>query len=397
MRLIFLGIIFLIAGYSFAQDRSDFEKAVATYNQGDYESAYLMMDDWLRVYSRDPQGYFYLGQIYEQFDGPSLNLALENYQKALSLDPELAEAYLARGRLYLRLKRFQDAENDFLSYRQIPKGETTQIIYRKSSTDKGVSGIFTAQSPNPSQILYHLALAKIGMEDYSAAKTLLDSAIYYTPNESDFWAEKGHVEMKQNQTEDALKSLHQAVEINPDHFLARQRINILEKGENVDQLEELTLAIAKDPEDPQGWKIRGFYKFSQNDWEGAIEDYTEAIQILPEDSEGWFYRAKAYAKLKNWEAAEADFEEVIFINEQDPEALLGRGQSRYYLNRPEEALADFIQLIAIDPSNPSAYYHRGITLHRLDKSQEACNDLNKAIELGMPGIEEIQKKICGEN
>lgn len=397
MRVAFLAIFFLLSLFSFAQDRTDFEKAVAVYNSGDYERAYLLMDDWLRVYDRDPQGYYYLGQIYEQFDGASLNLALENYQKALSLDPELAEAYLTRGRLYLRLKRFQDAENDFLTYRQIPKGETSEIIYRKGSTDKGVSGVFTAQSPNPSQILYHLALAKIGMEDYTGAKILLDSAIFYTPNESDFWAEKGHAEMRQNLKQDALKSLHQAVEINPDHFLARQRINILEKGENVDQLEELTLAIAKDPEDPQGWKVRGFYKYSQNDWEGAIEDYTESIKILPEDSEGWFYRAKAYAKLKNWEASEADFEEVLFIDEQDSEALLGRGQSRYYLNRPEEALADFIELIIIDPSNPSAYYHRGITLHRLDKKKEACADLTKAIELGMTGIEEVQKKICGEN
>ncbi|WP_026956161.1 tetratricopeptide repeat protein [Algoriphagus vanfongensis] len=396
MRLIGLALAIFLSGICYGQQSSlnEFEKGIEAYNQGDYETAYLLIDTWLRDHPRDPEGYYYLGLIYEQFDGTSDLLALENYQKAISLDPAKADVYLSRGRLYLKLKRFEQAEEDFLTFRSIPKGETTQVIYRIGSADQGVSQIFTAQTSNPSQILYHLALAKIGLEDYSAASVYLDSVIYFNPEEADFWAEKGHVEMLSGSEDKALESLRQAVTYNPDHFLARQRIKILENGNDVDQLEELTLAIAKDPEDPQPWKIRGYVKFMQGDFEGSIEDYTEAINLYPEDEEGWFYRAKSYAKQKNWQAAESDFEEVLFLIEQDPEALLGRGQARYYQNELEAALADFVELIAIDPSNPSAFYHRAITLHRLERKAEACSDMNTAVELGMTGIDEIQQKIC---
>ncbi|WP_297336638.1 tetratricopeptide repeat protein [Algoriphagus sp.] len=373
---------------------SEFDLGIEAFNQEDYETAYLQFEMWIQKNPQDPLGYWYMGQVYENFEGDGVQFALENYAIALELNPELAEVYMSRGRLNLRLERYELAEKDFLTYHRLPKGETTQIIYKKSATDRGFSGVFTAQTPNPSEVWYHLGLSRMGMQDFPKALTYLDSAILYQDNVADFHAEKGKVLMEMGQETEALIALKKAVEINPNHYLARQRIILVEEGGDKEKLEILTQAISDDPEDPQAWKLRGYHRLTHEDYPGAISDFTEAISIFPEDVENWDYRGNAFAKLKEWEKAERDYSKALSLSNQDPLLLLRRGQARYYQNKSEEALADFVQLIALDPQNPTGYFHRGITFHRLDRNQEACQDLNQALSMGMEEAKPILDKIC---
>lgn len=389
----------LVIPRAYAQETrpdSKYALGIEAYNEEEYEDAFLHFQSWVIENPQDPLGYWYLGQVYEKFDGESIRFAMENYNLALELNPELAEVYMSRGRLNLRLQRYEFAEEDFLTYLRLPKGETTQVIYKKSATDRGFSGVFTAQTNNPSETLYHLGLSRIGMQDYSKALFYLDSAISYQDNVADFHAERGKALMELGQETEALDALKKAVEINPQHYLAKQRIILLEEGGDKKKLEVLTQSISDDPENPQAWKLRGFHRLTHDDFEGAITDFSEAISILPEDVENWSYRGTAYAKLKEWEKAEADFTFALTLSDLDPQLLLRRGQARYYQNKSEEALADFVQLIATDPQNPSAYFHRGITFHRLDRLKEACQDLNQALSMGMEEAKPILDKICKE-
>lgn len=391
--LFFIPVILLAQNSKKAEH---YDLGIEAFNAEDYETAFLLFDSWVRQHPNDPKGYWYRGQVYEIFEGEGKILALENYNIAMTLDPEMAEVYLSRGRLKLKLQRFDEAEEDFQIYLQLPKGETTQVIYRKSSTDKGFSGMFTAQTENPSQILYHIALSRMGLEDYENAISYLDSAIFYDPDEADYYAERGKALMKLGKEDEAMEALKKAVKIEPEHYLARQWIVLLEDGEDRERLDELTRAISSNPENPQVWKLRGYYRFAQDDWKGALEDLSEAIMLHPEDVESLLYRAKTFAKLKEWEKAEKDFSEALFLDEQDPELILGRGQARYYLNKTDLALADFVQLIAMDPENASAYYHRGITLFRMKRTEEACQDLKKSLELGMGQAKAVIEKICAD-
>lgn len=392
-------LVIILLGFSlqksFGQNsQNDFDAGILSFNLGDLESAYFLMDSWIRENPKDPLAYWYFGQILEQMDGQSEQMALESYTNAISLNSQIAAIYFSRGRLLLKLDRFEEAEKDFWTYRGLPKGETSQVIYRKTATDKGFSGIFTAQTENPSQILYHIALAKIGKNEFHEAQIYLDSALIFSPNEADFYAEKGKTFMESGEVDKALSSLKAALEIEPNHYLAKQRILILENGGDVEKLEAFAMAINSDPENPQPWKLRGFYHFSQDNWTEALEDFSKAISLAPEDEESWYFRGKTYSKLQKWEFAEKDYDEAIYLETQNPEIFLARGQARYNLNELEGALADFIQLIAIDPTNPNAFYHRGITLHRLGDISGACEDLKRAVNLGMEEIAAVQNRIC---
>ncbi|SDD20712.1 TPR repeat-containing protein [Algoriphagus faecimaris] len=374
--------------------KSNYDLGLEAFNEEDYPKAWIHFNEWIKESPQDPNGYWYMGQVTEKFDSQSFPLALENYSLALRLNPDLAGVYMSRGRLQLKMERFEAAEQDFQTYLKIPKGETTQIIYKRSSTASGFSGIFTPQSENPSGVLYHIGLCRIGLEDYSKALDYLDSAISLNPAEADYHAERGKALMEIGRNEEALLALKNALELQPKHYLARQRISLIKDGGDSEILEGLTQAISDEPENPQVWKLRGYHRLTHGDFEGANEDFSQAISLDLEDPENWNYRANAFLKLEEWEKAENDFTEAIRLSDQNPELFLGRGQSRYHQRKIEQAIADFTQVIAIDPQDASGYYHRGISMHRIKKSNEACNDLKRALLLGMEEAKPVLEKIC---
>jgi tetratricopeptide (TPR) repeat protein len=45
--------------------------------------------------------------------------ALQDYDKAIQINPQLADAYLARGRIYIQLGKVTEAEADFKKYEEL--------------------------------------------------------------------------------------------------------------------------------------------------------------------------------------------------------------------------------------------------------------------------------------
>jgi len=82
------------------------------------------------------------------------------------------------------MERFEAAEKDFLTFQNLPKGETNQIFFEKNSTQAGVSGIFTLQGNLSAKVFYHLGLCQMGMENYEKANEYFDQAIEIRPNQT---------------------------------------------------------------------------------------------------------------------------------------------------------------------------------------------------------------------
>lgn len=377
------------------QDAERFDKALEAMEEEDNGKAFILFNSWLMDHPGDTEAYWYRAVLLEEFE--QYETALADYNILLEMNPDRAEALMARGRVRYRLGQFEKAKEDFNSFLLAPPGETTQIIYRKSATGGGISQILTAQTENPSQAFYHLGLCSIALEENEEAISYLDSAIYYDRGEADFYVEKGKAQAQMGDNELALESYKRALEINPDHFLAIQRIAFLSEDADEEALEELTRAIMESaPGNPEPFKQRGYFRLMNSDPEGAIEDFTEVLLLDPEDLETWYYRGKANASLKNWDNAETDYSNSMEIGGPNAEVFLARGQARYISKRLDAALADFTMVIFHDQENPSGYYHRGITLQRTGNIAEACPDLLKAKEMGMEEAVTVWEAVCGK-
>jgi tetratricopeptide (TPR) repeat protein len=393
--LLFL-LIFLFSIHSQAQgpihESERFEKAMQAMDKDDTAKAFLLFNSWLIDHPKDIEAYWYRALLLEGFE--QFETALADYNILLEMDPDRGEALLARGRVRYRLGQYEKAKDDFTAFMMAAKGETTQIISRKSATGEGVSQIFTAQTGNPAQAFYHLGLCSIALEENEEAIAYLDSAIHYSPNEADFYVEKGKAYFQKGDLDSAQKQYEKALELDPENFLANQRMAFLSENTNEAALEELTRAIEEFPENPETFKQRGYFRLMNFDPEGAIEDLDQVLVLDPGDIESMYYRGKAHASLKSFEKAETDYSNSMEIGGPNAEVFLARGQARYLSNKVEAALADFTMAIFHDQENPSGYYHRGITYHRMGNLSEACPDLLKGKELGMVEAAIAWEKVC---
>jgi tetratricopeptide (TPR) repeat protein len=81
------------------------------YEQGDYEGARLVFEE---LSEKDPSEAYYrtaLGAIFLAQD--ELELALENFNKALAINPKDSAALVNRGEVHLRLGNIIEAAQDF--------------------------------------------------------------------------------------------------------------------------------------------------------------------------------------------------------------------------------------------------------------------------------------------
>lgn len=392
LSLFLFPISFLCRAQAPIQKSERFEKAMEAMEEKDNGKAFLLFNSWLADHPDDTEAHWYRALLLEDFE--QYETALADYNILLEMNPDRGEALIARGRVRYRLGQFEKAKEDFKAFMITPPGETTQVIYRKSATGNGVSQIFTAQTGNPAQAFYHLGLCSIALEENQEAIYYLDSAIYYDPKEADFYVEKGKAFAQMGDKESAQKSYEKALELNPDHFLAHQRMAFLSQNMDEAALEELTRAIMESPENPEPFKQRGYFRLIKAETEGAIEDFNQVLFLDPEDIETMYFRGKANASLKEWDKAETDYSNSLEIGGPNAEVFLARGQARYLSKKVDAALADFTLAIFHDQENPSGYFHRGITHHRMGNIGEACPDLLKAKVLGMEEAATVWEKVC---
>ncbi len=393
MRVLIFLLLLALPTYAFSQEKNSYEMAVEAFDDENWESSIRYLNSWIRDNTGDAEAYLLRGQSYQQLE--DLVKANTDFSIAINLRPEHAESYFIRGRVRYQMELYESSIEDFASFLKLPKGETNQIIFRKSPGDKGVSQIITAQNENPAEAFYHMGLCSFELEYYETAAYYHDRAIENDPGNPNYHSEKGRALGRIGENDLAIESFEMALNLDPDNQLARQGLREVNNGGSADFLADLDRTVEENYANSQTFKQRGFYRMNHANLEGAIEDFTEALRLDSGDPEAWFYRGRAFSSLENYKSAEDDLSKSIEIDSQNLEAYLARGQVRYKQSRLNEAMADFIMVITLDPTLATGYFHKGITHHRLKQMDLACQNLQKADELGMEQASNIIKKICG--
>lgn len=396
MRQISLLLITLFLSVSLTQAQesrmNDLEKGMSTFNQEKWGDALEYFNLWIEDHTGDAKAYVLRGQTQEQL-GDNLK-ANTDFSIAINLEPAYAEAFFARGRSRYLLEQYENAMQDFLNYLELPKGETNQIIFRKSPGNSGFSEIFTAQTENPAQAYYHLGLCSMGLEEFESAVLYFDMAIESQPSDPDYFSEKGRALGRIGENDLAILAFEWALALDENNLSAKQGLNQVKNGGSEELLEDLNRTIEENYANSQTFKQRGFYKLNHEDPEGALTDFNSALDLDDSDPETYYYRGRAHSTLENFEDAEQDFTKSISIDPQNLDYFLSRGQARYRSKKLKEALADFTIVVSLDPESATGYFHKGITYHRLGNINQACKELVKADELGMIQAMEVMEKIC---
>ncbi|MBN8660713.1 MAG: tetratricopeptide repeat protein [Candidatus Obscuribacter phosphatis] len=250
--------------------------------------------------------------------------AVENYTKALELDPEFHQLYLERGRAYHALQDHKNALNDF----------------EKS----------------------------IGADKENA----------------DAYREKAGVLLCLQMPKDALEQAKKAISLDPkvkDGYYTLGQANFGSQNYK-EAIASMTKVIDADKEADQAFFWRGLAYRELRQYEEAVKDITAAIKLYQNEPKYFCARGAAQASLHNYQKAIADCTKSIALAPHRTHPYLTRGLSYARLGRYQLALKDLNQAIRQYPKYGDAYYQRSLVYRKLGLRARAKRDLQAAKKYG---------------
>ena len=135
--LIFLSLIFNLSSFAVA---GDMDQAIVHYNQGydyykkgEYDKAIEELDNSLKFDSDNENAYYGLGNCY--YRKQMYEKAVEGYKKSIELNPNFANAHYGLGTAYSALRKTDEADKEFSTYRKLKSGQG-QVTGEVSSNKK---------------------------------------------------------------------------------------------------------------------------------------------------------------------------------------------------------------------------------------------------------------------
>ncbi|MGE0430924.1 MAG: tetratricopeptide repeat protein [Planctomycetota bacterium] len=329
--------------------------------------------------------------------------AVDDYDRALELDPGRVVSFFGRAFARSKLGRFEEAIEDLeRAYdlmpqeglrtsrgRLIPKGATLNQLFNalgvaqmelgrhakalawfedalKCQPLKGVAHGVTLL--NRGDALIHLGRSEASVPDLVAAKDLFDEVIG-----------------------DGIER------VSPYYYRAIAKSLL---GWDDAARIDYDIVLRLDPGNQSARYNRAVSRQHLGDYEGAIEDYSRTIEQRTGNADAWLGRGNCRAQLGWYSQAFDDFSEALVLDPRNSFAYLNRGKTRIFLNQPNEAVLDFAMSTVLDPGCWEGWLGQAMTLASLGFKMEARMNFSKALGCCPPGererVEKLRLQALGE-
>ena len=309
---------------------------------------------WLKgilVELKDESGLFCLGNAF--YGRELFESGIKCYDESLELR-ENAWAYNNRGVAYAGLNQHERAIEDY---------------------NKAI-----ALNPNYAEAYYNRGTAYAGLNQHERAIEDFNKAIELNPNYAEAYYNRGVAYAGLNQHERAIEDFNRAIALNPNYAKAynNRGVAYAELNQHEREIEDYNKAIALNPDDAEAYYNRGLTYAGLNQYERAIEDYNKAIALNPDFAEAYNNRGNAYYGLNQHERAIEDYNKAIALNPNYAKAYNNRGNAYAGLNQHERAIEDYNKAIELNPDFAEAYGNRGIARSKIGRYEESAQDFKKA-------------------
>ena len=249
--------------------------------------------------------------------------AIKCYDKALEINPQLAEAWLNKGISLVKFGRFDDAIKCYDRALEI------NPQYAETWSNKGNS------------------LGCLGRFD--EAIKCYDKALEINPQLAEAWFNKGASLHCLGRFDEAIKCQDKALEINPQYAAA--------------------------------WGVKGNSLNGLGRFDEAIKCHDKALEINPQNAETWLNKGLSLEKLGRSDEAIKCHDKALEINPQNAETWLKKGNSHHNLGRFDEAIKCYDKALEINPQLAEAWLFKGVAQQTCGLRKDAALSYRKFIEL----------------
>ncbi|PPS23142.1 tetratricopeptide repeat protein [Brachyspira murdochii] len=241
--------------------------------------------------------------------------AIEDYKKALKLNPNYIEAK----------KALEEADRKLKEYN-----------LNKSFDNYYIEGVN-----------YY------NKKQFEDALKTLNKAIELDPNKAKAYLYRGVSQLVMGRNEEAIKDFDKAIELDPNYpkfYLYRGHSkNLLKKYEEA--VKDFDKAIELDSNYAKAYMYRGVSKLGLNKYEEAIKDFDKTIELNPNYIDAYYHRGLSKLGLNQNDEGIEDFDKIAELNPDNSFVYFVRGNIKKSLNKDEEALKDFQKYEELEKQN----------------------------------------------
>lgn len=313
-----------------------------------------------------------------------LEKALKVYDKAIKTDHTAAVLYNARGLVYMDLKKYYDAINDFsralelapsfanaLNNRGLAKynlndfgnaledfnqslalDSTLAVAYsnrglvylQTEEYDKAHNDFLTATELDPDKAMYHynLGVSAAEMGLYEKALGAYRKSMQLGMLTASVYNYKGVSEYQLEQYDSAVVSFLVAIKMDKESATYHENLGrtYYELAQYKDSEKQFQLSLEIDPDQHNLYNMLGLCSFSEENYKASIKRFSQAIELNPDNALYFDNRASAREELEDYEGAIADCSESIKLYPNDPAVFYKRGMLKIYTSKKIEGCLD---------------------------------------------------------
>lgn len=267
----------------------------------------------------------------------NLERAIEQYDRAIDLNPDNALYYYARGQARSRAREFGRALDDF--------HQATRL------------------NPASSMAFFARGQAHAATNEYERAIEDTTEAIKLLPGNSAAYVVRGGAYIANREYDRAIEDISQAVKMDPlcyAGFYARGTAYDLKCHRSraiADYGRAIELSPAPGTIDAFIWRNRAHSR--KGDYDHALQDIDQALKLDPRDIAALSSRCYVLAIAGAFDKALAYCNEALRIRPNTASILDSRGFTYLKMGSPDEAIAAFDAALQIDRKMASSLYGRG--------------------------------------
>jgi tetratricopeptide (TPR) repeat protein len=316
---------------------------------------------WLPVttFAQNARQYFRTGLSFTEAGNHTD--AIDQYTKAIVIDPQYVQAYVERARAYEAISDLQNAADDLK--RAITFDEKDPALF------------FTAAR-------IHFALAK-----NDEALDLIGRCISRDRKSDEAFRLQARVQMALEDYSASLSSINRALEIreNAPNFYYRAQLSEIMK--NPAQAEsDYKKAIDKDAKYSDAYLALGMLKLRTGKPTEAIDNCNTILESDPLNKEALMIRSRAFANLTRYPEAIDDISKILASHTENRDMYFTRGTYYQEFTQHQAAINDFSKVLLLDPVYADAIFRRAYSYEQVGDFESAIKDYERLIGLSSDDI-----------
>ncbi len=319
-NLVLIGILFLIPTVIFSQSPKKYCDAAEKFEKAkNYEGA---IENYSKALEMDPKfekAYIARALCYEKINFKME--AVEDYKKASVFNPKEKELYYNAGRLLADLNKYKEADEMLRKALERDKGYTealaleVKVLFELKDYTYGLTVTQLAIDDKKTAInLYNHAVMQDSLKNNVEAEKFYRNAKYADAKFIPAYVALALTQIELNKPEEAMKVCDEALTKEPnnsDVFLAKSLVNAAKKDFQ-NAINEITKVILTKPT-VNAFMLRASFYVTLGQHHNAINDYSQVIRLDENNVMAYLDRAIASEQIQNFKAALSDYNKVATL------------------------------------------------------------------------------------